>query len=82
MQKTRTITWLFQDGRCNAKNTTATVHIKGYKNVTSSDIEALKIAVAQEGPVSVAIDASHLSLSFYSNGVYYEPDCGKNSTIL
>ena len=29
--------------------------------------------------MSVAIDASHKSLSFYSNGVYYEEDC--NSSI-
>ena len=28
--------------------------------------------------MSVAIDASHKSLSFYSNGVYYEEDCNNN----
>ncbi|CAH2240377.1 jg26416, partial [Pararge aegeria aegeria] len=32
-------------------------------------------AIFKYGPVSVAIDASHKSFSFYSNGVYYEPKC-------
>ena len=59
------------------KNVTATAHMKGFVNVTSGDIDALKAAVATQGPISVAIDASHRSLSFYANGVYYEPDCGK-----
>lgn len=51
----------------------------GYVNVTSGDLQALKIAIAKNGPISVGIDASHKSLSFYSNGVYYEPLCGKLS---
>ncbi len=31
--------------------------------------------MAQHGPISVGIDASHRSFSFYSNGVYYDPEC-------
>jgi len=66
------------------KNVTATAHMKGFVNVTSGDIDALKAAVATQGPISVAIDASHRSLSFYANGVYYEPDCGKgvNTSVV
>ena len=45
-------------------------------NVTSGSTDALKVAIAKHGPVSVGIDASHKSLSFYSSGVYFEPKCG------
>lgn len=68
---------VFQDGFCLAVNATPVAKMTGYVNVTSLDQEALMIALAKHGPVSVAIDASHMSLSFYSNGVYYEPKCGK-----
>ena len=51
----------------------------GYVNVTSGDEDALRLAIVKHGPISVAIDASHKSLSFYANGVYYEKECGKTS---
>lgn len=53
------------------------VKLSGYVNVTAYDQDALTMAIFQKGPVSVGIDAAHKSLSFYANGVYYEPDCGK-----
>lgn len=54
-----------------------TAHIQSYTNVTSGDEDALKLALFKNGPVAVSIDASHRSFVFYSNGVYYEPACGK-----
>ena len=54
----------------------------GFVNVTSGDLDALKAAIAAHGPISVGIDASHRSLSFYANGVYYEPNCGKDIEAL
>jgi cathepsin L len=48
---------------------------KGFVDVTAGSEEALKKALATVGPVSVAIDASHESFQFYSEGVYYEPQC-------
>lgn len=65
-----------QDGYCHVDNVTLTARISGYVNVTSGDAEALKIALFKHGPITVAIDASHESFAFYSNGIYYEPKCG------
>ncbi|XP_014614002.1 PREDICTED: cathepsin L [Polistes canadensis] len=47
----------------------------GYVDIPEGDEQKLKSAVATIGPVSIAIDASHQSFQFYSEGVYYEPDC-------
>ncbi len=65
-----------QDMQCRQANTTARVFVKNYVNVTSGSSQDLKVAIAKNGPISVSIDASHKSLSFYANGVYYDPDCG------
>jgi len=70
--------YLGQDSYCHVNQSTMGLKIKGWVNVTSGDIEALRVAIAWKGPVSVAIDASHRSLSFYSNGVYYEPECSSS----
>lgn len=56
--------------------------LSSYVNVTSGDLNALKIAIFQNGPVSVGIDASHKSFAFYSFGVYYEPKCGNKPQDL
>lgn len=56
-------------------NVARVAKLSGYVNVTPSDLNAFKLALTERGPLSVAIDASHLSFSFYSSGVYYEPEC-------
>ena len=47
----------------------------GFMNVASGDEDALKKALATQGPCSVAIDASHQSFRFYKKGVYREEEC-------
>ncbi|XP_020293033.1 digestive cysteine proteinase 1 [Pseudomyrmex gracilis] len=74
--------YLGQDGYCHIDNVTLTAKITGYVNVPSGDVNSLKIAIAKHGPVSVAIDASHKTFSFYSNGVYYDPTCGNTEDKL
>lgn len=37
---------------------------------------AFKVALTKNGPLSVAIDASKRTFSFYSHGVFYEETCG------
>ncbi|KAK7100164.1 digestive cysteine proteinase 1-like [Littorina saxatilis] len=74
--------YLAVDGKCHQDSVTPVVQLSGYVNVTAYDQNALKMALAFKGPVSVAIDASHKSLSFYANGVYYEPACGSKPDDL
>lgn len=74
--------YLGQDGYCHINNVTLTAKITGFVNVKSGDPNALKIAIAKHGPISVAIDASHKTFSFYSNGVYYDKNCGNKEESL
>ncbi|XP_076249586.1 C1 family peptidase 26-29-p [Calliopsis andreniformis] len=74
--------YLGQDGFCHMNNVTAVAKITGFVNVTPNDPNALKLAIAKHGPVSVAIDASHKTFSFYSHGVYYDPACGNTEESL
>lgn len=65
--------YLGQDGYCHVNNVTLVAPITGWINVTENSPDALKVAMLKNGPISVAIDASHKTFSFYSHGVYYEP---------
>ncbi|KAH0631236.1 hypothetical protein JD844_005480, partial [Phrynosoma platyrhinos] len=71
-----------QNGYCHINKTYLVGKLSGYVNVTSGNITALKAAIYKHGPVSVSIDASHRTFSFYSNGVYYEPKCGNKKGEL
>lgn len=76
--------YLQNDGYCrfNATGVVIGAQLSGYVNVTPYDAEALKMAIVNQGPVSVAIDAGHKSFVFYANGVYYEPECGNKPDDL
>lgn len=47
----------------------------GYSDIKEGSEQDLKIAVATQGPVSVAIDAGHRSFQLYTHGVYFEKEC-------
>merc|ERR1712072_1038368 len=52
--------------------------INGDRDGSSVDETALATACASTGPISVAIDASHMSFQQYSGGIYYEPQCSSS----
>lgn len=64
-----------RDGKCrfNPANVAATV--AGFTDIPEGDEESLTQALAEVGPISVAIDASHFSFQLYHQGVYYERRC-------
>ena len=64
------------DAPCQFNKSHVVAHFSNFSDVVGGE-NALKKAVAQVGPVSVAIDASNPSFQFYSGGVYFEPDCSQ-----
>uniref|UniRef100_A0A146M0W9 Counting factor associated protein D n=1 Tax=Lygus hesperus TaxID=30085 RepID=A0A146M0W9_LYGHE len=67
--------YLGQDGFCHLDGMKLVAPITGYVNVTPNDENALRVAMFKHGPISIAIDASLKTFSFYSNGVYSDPKC-------
>ncbi|KAM8737901.1 cathepsin L.1 [Acanthopagrus schlegelii] len=64
-----------EDGQCRFKPDSIGAKCTGYVDVKQGDEDALREAVATIGPVSVGIDASHVSFQLYQSGMYDEPDC-------
>jgi cathepsin L len=64
-----------QDGDCQYDASQVVTKVTGHTDIAVGDENQLKEAVATVGPVSVAIDASHLSFQFYRSGVYNEKAC-------
>jgi len=64
---------------CQLSGKSIAATVTGYVSLPSGDEAALKVASAQVGPISIAIDANHASFQQYSSGVYYEPYCSSTS---
>lgn len=51
------------------------IKISGYYDVPTHDVQALKIALIQKGPIAISVYSRQRSFLFYSSGVYYDRDC-------
>lgn len=67
--------YLGVDGKCHADTVAKSVKIGGFYNITINDAEAMKAALYYHGPVSIGVDASQKTFTFYSYGIYYDPKC-------
>lgn len=61
------------DGVCHYDQSDVAGTCNGFVHLPPGDEDALQQAVAQMGPVAVAVDASHPSFQHYAGGVYNEP---------
>jgi len=64
-----------EDGECVYKPSLAIGAAAGFMDIAEGNETNLQLAIASQGPVSIAIDASQSSFQFYSDGVYDEPQC-------
>merc|ERR1712179_850623 len=62
-------------GRCHFNKQLVVEKCKDFKNTAKGDEKALTQALAQVGPVSIAIDSSPSSFRRYKNGVHYSETC-------
>jgi len=59
----------FQNDKCRYDPSESGATDVGFTDLEESNEQQLKEAVATVGPVSVAIDASHVSFQFYKQGM-------------
>jgi cathepsin L len=64
-----------KDDTCRFMASTVGATDMGFVDIPSTNEEKLQEAVANMGPISVAMDASHMSFQMYKSGVYDEPQC-------
>jgi cathepsin L len=66
------------DGQCKFNKDNVGATLTGYTDVKSGDEDALVEAIATQGPISVAIDASHMGFQLYKSGVYNQLFCSSS----
>ena len=67
--------YIGQDGKCHDHAVPKAVQLAGWVNVTQYDPSALQAAIFENGPVTVAINANPKTFTFYSHGIYSDPEC-------
>ncbi|XP_063039879.1 procathepsin L-like isoform X3 [Engraulis encrasicolus] len=69
-----------RDATCRFKSSNIGAYCQGRQYLDKGNERALQEALANVGPVSVSVDASHHSFLHYSSGVYNEPACSNSKT--
>nr|ACH56227.1 cathepsin S-like cysteine proteinase [Radopholus similis] len=72
----------YEQYRCKYSKRNVGATMASYVDLPSGDEQELKIAVATQGPISVAIDASSDSFQLYESGVYKDKQCGNRRSNL
>lgn len=68
-----------QDGTCTFKAANIGANLTGFVDVKSKDEGALQAAVAEIGPIAIAIDANHMAFQLYAGGVYHNWFCSETN---
>lgn len=66
---------------CKFDRASVGASVTGYVDLPKGDEEALAMAVAAHGPVSVTVDSSQPSILFYSHGIYDDAKCSSDNLI-
>ncbi|KAJ3647178.1 hypothetical protein Zmor_024711 [Zophobas morio] len=71
-----------RDGPCRFLPEAVGAQCTGYVDIAPGDEKGLEAAVATIGPVSAAMDAGRETFQFYSDGIYYDPQCGNSEEAV
>ena len=66
---------VFQARKCKFNKANIGATCTGYVDLPKGNETALQCAVADVGPIAVAIDAGHEGFILYKSGVYDDPQC-------
>ena len=77
LERYRDYPYTGQNGQCNLSGLDRTVQVNASEvvNITSGSQRELLYVLANNGPVSVCIDASSSKFQFYSRGIYRDDNC-------
>lgn len=68
--------------KCHFNKKTIGSTCSGFVDVSSGDEDALKEAVATNGPVSIAIDATEEKFMLYKDGIFVDDSCSNGQDAL
>lgn len=64
-----------ENGKCRFTQKNVGATCTGYVSIPKKDCDSLKKAIAEVGPISVAMDASEMSFQLYERGIYDPKKC-------